>query len=267
MNAIILSLVSMESLPGKPDQNAQKMLSYMEEAKKEHASLVVFPECSLTGYDPENAMSYSLAMDDDLILMVEEKASSLDLAVCFGFMERMENNTKPHITQELYFRGDKLRYHKTHLGTKEEKYFLAGNDFPVMDIGITVGIQLCWESHIPDISTALRQKGAELLLVPYASGMSGRRCEENWMVHLPARASDNGVFLAACNALFLENTLSSHGGGLAVFDPKGKQIVSYYESDEHIITCQLSGMLPREYPQGDMHHISYFDRRKPDLYR
>ena len=267
MNTIILSLATIESLLGEPKQNVRKMISFLEQAKKDHASLVVFPECSLTGYDPENAMNYSLAMDDDLILLVEELASSLDLAVCFGYMEQSETETKPFITQELFYRGKRIRYHKTHLGTKEEEYFQSGAGFPVMDIGITVGIQLCWESHIPDISTALRQKGAELLLVPYASGMSGERCMENWMIHLPARASDNGVFLAACNTLFPDKALSSRGGGLAVFDPKGKQIASYYGLEEHILTCRLSGKLPREYPRGDMHHISYFNRRKPELYR
>lgn len=267
MKTIILSLISMESLPGEPEQNVRKMISYLEQAKKDHASLVAFPECSLTGYDPENAMSHSLAMDDDLILMLEDKASELDMAVCFGYMEQSEDDAKPFLTQELFHRGNRIRYHKTHLGTKEENYFMSGEEFPVMDIGAVVGIQLCWESHIPDISTALRQKGAELLLVPYASGMSGERCKENWMVHLPARASDNGVFLAAVNTLFPDTRSSSRGGGLVVFDPKGRQIASYYGTKEHIMTCQLSGMLPREYPKGDMHHISYFDRRKPDLYR
>ncbi len=267
MNTIILSLVTMESLPGKPEQNIRKMISFLEQAKKDHASLVVFPECSLTGYNPENAMKYSLAMNDNLILMLEDKASELDLAICFGYVEQSEDDARPFITQELFYRGKRIRYHKTHLGTKEKKYFQSGEEFPVMDIGIIVGIQLCWESHIPDISTALRQKGAELLLVPYASGMSGERCKENWMVHLPARASDNGVFLAACNTLFPDKALSSRGGGLVVFDPKGKQIASDYGLEEHMLTCRLSGKLPREYPRGDMHHISYFDRRKPELYR
>ena len=267
MNTFVLSLVSMESLPGKPEINAQKMISYMEQAKEANASLLIFPECSFTGYDPENSMVHSLAADDDAIFLMKDKASKLDLAICFGYMERSENEAKPFITQELFFRGEIIRYRKTHLGTKEEDYFQSGREFPVMNIGVNVGIQLCWESHIPDISTALRQKGAELLLVPYASGMSGERCRENWMVHLPARASDNGVFLAACNTLFSGKSLSSQGGGLAVFDPKGKELISYYRPEEQIMTCQLTGMLPREYPRGDMHHISYFDRRKPDLYK
>ena len=267
MNAITLSLISMKSLPGKPERNVRKMISYLEQAGKDHVSLVVFPECSLTGYDPENAMSHSLGTDNDLIHMLEDKVSELDLAVCFGYMEHSQDDAKPFITQELFYRGKRIRYHKTHLGAKEEKYLQSGEEYPVMDIGVTVGIQLCWESHIPDISTALRQKGAELILVPYASGMSGERCKENWMVHLPARASDNGVFLAACNTLFPDKAHSSRGGGLAVFDPKGRQIASYYGPEEHILTCRLSGMLPREYPREDMHHISYFDRRKPELYR
>ncbi len=127
-------------------------------------------------------------------------------------------------------------------------------------------MQLCWESHIPEISALERSRGAELLLVPYASAMTGGRCRKHWMVHLPARASDNGAFVAACNLPFPAENGALRGGGMAVFDPKGNCVASYYGTEDHMLLCALSGPLPRELPPGDMHNISYFDRKRTELF-
>lgn len=267
MKAIRVSLVAMQSLPGNEKKNRSIIFDFLHKASQQETGLVVFPECCLTGYAPAQADLYALEKEHEEIIRIEKEADMLGLAVCFGFLERNEEGKKPSITQELYYQGNRILYRKTHPGTREKKYIHPGEHFLVMDVmGVKMGIQLCWESHIPDISTILRGQGAELLLVPYASGMSGERCRKNWLVHLPARASDNGVFLVACNAILPEDHHSGSGGGLAVFNPKGLLVTSYFGCDEHFLTCDLEGMLPREYPQGDMHHISYFDRRKPNLY-
>ena len=115
-------------------------------------------------------------------------------------------------------------------GFREKAVFTPGDEFPVTAGSIKAGMQLCWESHIPEISGLERGRGAELLLVPYASAMSGARCEENWSVHLPARASDNGAFLLACNLLFPPKAEGAPptGGGLAAYDPKGRRIAAYF---------------------------------------
>ena len=40
----------MEVIPGHPDQNTEKILSMIEQAKAEHADLIIFPEMSVPGY-------------------------------------------------------------------------------------------------------------------------------------------------------------------------------------------------------------------------
>ena len=95
--------------------------------------------------------------------------------------------------------------------------------------------------------------------------MSGEKCAENW-AHLPARASDNGVFAAACNLLF-QGPDGVRGGGLAVFDPKGRRIAAYFGTDEHMLLCDIGGPLPRDSDDTDMHAISYFDRKRTEFFR
>ena len=244
---------------GKPKENGAKIISFLKEAKEGDADLVLFPECSLTGYDPERSKELALPRESGYVKDIENAADELGLAVCFGFMERDENGL--YICQEFYYMGSRTLYRKTHLATREEEFFKEGNDFPQAGYKtITTGMQICWESHIPQISTVYRKKGAQLLLFPYASGMSGEKCKTNWSVHLPARASDNGCFAAACNLLF-----GGMGGGLAVWDPKGKMIAEYFGSDEKMLLCDIGGVLPREFFSAGinaMHTLSYFDKTR-----
>lgn len=147
-----------------------------------------------------------------------------------------------------------------------------------------MGVQLCWEGYIADIASTLRAQGAGLLLAPHAVGVGGMRRLELWSRYLPARALDNGMFVVACNALrnanrkvpeHADNGLegqtctdfcSAEGGGLAAYAPDGSLIASYEGSDEHMILVGVGGALPREMPQHGMRNISYFDRRRPELY-
>jgi NAD+ synthase (glutamine-hydrolysing) len=55
MNDVRIALAQICPEPGSPDSNAEKVIEFMKRATKEKADLIVFPECSLTGYSPEIA--------------------------------------------------------------------------------------------------------------------------------------------------------------------------------------------------------------------
>jgi predicted amidohydrolase len=247
-----------------PKRNAVTMCRVLCDASAHGAELVLFPECCLTGYSVEHAASLAVDRTSDPVRAVEEACRAGAVTACFGYIERTDDGLT--ITQELFDGGNATIYRKTHLGAREAAVFRAGNVFPVAESPLKTGMQLCWESHIPEISALERSRGAQLLLMPYASAMSGEQCRRRWMVHLPARASDNGAFVAACNLPFPAKNGEPRGGGMAVFDPKGECIASYYGTEEHLLLCTLSGPLPRELPPGDMHHISYFDRKRTELF-
>lgn len=251
-----------------PSSGADKTVDLMREAASAGAELILFPECSLTGYEPDRAAELAVGSDDcESTVKVRKTADELGVAVCFGYMER--SGDKIYITHELYSDGKSVKYRKTHLGSHEKDVFSEGDSFPMVEVGVngrtvSVGMQLCWESHIPEICGTYREKGAEVLLFPYASGMSGEKCRENWMVHLPARASDNGCFIAACNLLMDRGDIK--GGGALILDPKGKVIAEDFSSGESIVYAEIGGSLPRELPDGDMHNISYFDWVRRELF-
>ena len=267
MNEITVATVQMTSILGDVRGNAASMRSWIEQAAGQGAHLVIFPEASLTGYTVGKAVEAAIAVDGEEPFELESFAERQGVAIGYGLIEAGEGEKRPYLTYVVASSEGRMAYRKTHLGTREEKAFAAGDDLSVTQAaGVRVGVELCWEGHIPDIATVLRAKGAELIIVPHASGSSGFHRVELWDRFLPARAYDNGLFVVACNAIMRNRKDERIGGGAAAYDPKGARI-SYADSlDDNIMLVTLGGTLPRESPDVGMHNISFFDRRRPELY-
>jgi len=267
MQTISVSAVQMKSDIGNPIVNTAKTRTWIDQASGAQADFVVFPECSLTGYSMEHAAEIALDPNDECISDVESAARNAGMAIGYGFIEREPPNGPMYVTYVIASRDSRLVYRKTHLGTRERKVIAYGNDLNVIAVNnVLVGVQLCWESHIPDITSTLRAKGAQLVVMPHAGGLGGNRRLESWARYLPARALDNGIFVAACNAIQRNALDEIVGGGTAFYGPGGNAIAQYGSIDEHMTTVSIGGTLPREEEEGNMHSISYFDRRRLELY-
>ena len=263
MKDIRLTLVQMRSTVGDIRSNLDRMASFISSTDSD---IICFPEMCLSGYTTSAPDAYALDPEDPAVSRVRDLSDETDTAIVFGFMERNPSG-RPFLRQEVTGCSSNIgHYKKTHLGQNESKVFQPGDSLPVFSVkGITLGLQLCIESHIPDISQSYRSKGAELILMPFANGNSGDRRRSVWYSYLPARASDNGLFVAATSAVGDNGLGTVFGGGMIVLGPKGNTIGEYYGTDEHSITVDIGGELPRDGPE-TMSNISYFDRRRPELY-
>ena len=263
MRDIRLTLVQMRSVVGNPQSNFDSIRRFVE--SNSGSDIVCFPEMCLSGYTSAEPGRYAMDPDHELIGEVRKLSGRTDTAIVFGFIERAPDGL--YLRQEICCGDEVHTYRKTHLGIKEASLFKPGNELPVFDVkGMKVGMQLCTESHVPEICSTLRSKGAELVLTPFANGISSERRRQVWYSYLPARACDNGMFVAGCSAVGDNGTGTVFGGGLIALDPKGMVMSEYYGDDDHSITVDIGGKLPRDGPE-TMMNISYFDRKRPELYR
>ena len=259
MQPLTIAVAQMRSTIGDVEGNAHAIERLLDRTAAEGARMLFLPEACLTGYNRDHAVDIALPDFAAAVRMVEENAQMRGVALSYGFVERDEAGGKPFVTQVLYDGNTRAKYRKSHLGPHERDAFQPGNRLLAAEIaGMRVGVQLCWEGHIPQIAATLRAQGAEVIAAPFASGIGGERRLESWNRFLPARASDNGVYVVACNAL--------PAGGIAVYDPKGVCIASYAGDDEMLVTCEFDGVLPRDDVTQPMGGLSYFDYQRPELY-
>lgn len=171
MNTKMTETVKVAAVQAAPvfmdkDATIQKTIALIEEAAKDGASLIVFPETWIPGYPfwawlgpPAWAMQFvqaysqnSLEVDSADCRMLEEAAGANNIQVMLGFSERYNNTL--YIAQALISETGVTRFARRKLKPTHVERTIFGNgdgsDFHVVDTPIgRVGGLCCWENIQP----------------------------------------------------------------------------------------------------------------------
>ena len=241
MRTLRLALAQINCTVGDLSGNRDRIIRYMEDAKKAGADIVSFPELAITGYPPEDLLFKPSFIEDNIKALAEVTAASKGIAAVVGFVDK-----KDDIYNSAAFISDgKLVgiYHKMYLpnyGVFDEfRYFQAGRKCPVYVLGgVKIGVNICediWYPNGPARVQALA--GAEVVLninaSPYHKG--------KWKFKrhmLTARASDNVAIVAYNNLVGGQDELVFDGHSI-VFDEKGKLIAQGPQFKEALTVVDL----------------------------
>jgi N-carbamoylputrescine amidase len=157
-------------------------------------------------------------------------------------------------------------YRKCHLSPFEQPLYSSGNALPVFNSGdANFGIELCYDTHFPELSTLLTLKGAEILFCLHASPRgTPEEKQRSWMRHLTARAYDNGVFVVACNQTGDNNDGLEFPGLAFVLNPSGEVIDEDISGEEGILIADLTAAQLAHVRENRMRF--FLPNRRPELY-
>jgi predicted amidohydrolase len=265
---ITIAAVCMNVPIGEIEENLKRMENFVREATAKGADLICFPELSITGYRLELPVDIYAGFQPAKVLeRVEAMARTHRLIILAGMVEPSDG-AKPYISQ-LVAGPDGLLgvYRKTHLSPNEKDTYRAGRKIEVFSMkGIRFGVQLCYESHFPEISTIMALQGAEILLIPHASPRgSPAEKAESWLRHLPSRAFDNGLYVVAHNQVGDNHNGFLFPGVAIALNPSGRVMTIYRGYEEKMM---LVRMTKEELEETRTHRMKYFlPNRRPELYR
>ncbi|MBW1912954.1 MAG: nitrilase [Deltaproteobacteria bacterium] len=267
MNDLKIAAVCMNSPPGEIDKNLDRIESFALKAMEMGVDIICFPELSISGYmlkDPNSI--YSGSLSEEIIERVDGLAQTTGLIILAGMIEISEGK-KPYISQVVAGPNGLLGlYRKSHLSPPEKGSYRAGQKMdPFFYKGVTFGIQLCYESHFPEISRVMALRGAEIIFIPHASPRrSPQEKTQSWLRHLPGRAFDNTLFIVACNQVGKHREGFSFPGVAVVLNPEGRVIASYMGNQEKMILAEIK---MDELKEIRKHKMKYFiPNRRPELY-
>ncbi|BCS99215.1 amidohydrolase [Desulfoluna limicola] len=201
MTPLRLALATIPATLTGPSTNVEQMCQYCLEAKAGKAQLVVFPELSLTGYANGVSTSQRALTENEALSLLSSAARETDIGVLAGFPEKDENGALYASHIALLPDGRHTTYRKLHLAPPEQGVYTPGTTLPLFAFeGFTIGMLLCYDAHFPLAFQHMAQEGADVIIIPHASprGTSEEKYD-SWMRHLPARAFDNSVWVAAVN--------------------------------------------------------------------
>jgi len=264
---ITIALVVCNASFGEIDSNLTAMLGWVEKALAGGAAIVCFPELNVTGYGNKKEMqALAQTVPGFASRNISTMAKNAGLTILAGLAESAPGGriyashlvAAPDGTIEVY--------RKLHLAPPEKSTFTPGDRVPVFNAGgLKFGIQLCYDAHFPELSTRMTAMGAEAIFIPHASPRGDAATKHaSWMRHLPARAYDNSVFIAACNQIGPNgNGLSFPGNGV-VLGPSGDIIADHLIDKDGILFAELRRENLQWVRKHEMRH--FFPNRRPELY-
>jgi NAD+ synthase (glutamine-hydrolysing) len=242
MPGFTMALAQIKTQLGNVEQNLEKHLSIIDDARRQGAELVLFPELSLTGYalqDLTPSVARQPTADDPTFGPLLKASRDLDILV--GFVEADQRH-RFFIATAYLSQGEVIHVHrKVYLPTyglfDEGRFFAWGDRLRAFDTRFgRFGALICedfWHASPPYL---LWLDGADVLLLVSASPGRGLNDEERlesarWVERInQAYASLFTIFVAHTNRIGFEDGLHFWGGA-TVFDPDGVQIASgpYHE--------------------------------------
>ncbi len=155
----------MRSIVGKTTHNLARIESFVREASFKRVHLICFPEASITGYSIRKLINdYAEPIPGPSSDVLIRLSRSTGLTILSGLIERGEGDSLfiSHIVTSP--KGLGRVYRKLHLAPKEEYLYTQGDELPIYRYGkLTFGIELCYDTHFPELTTLLALKGVEVL--------------------------------------------------------------------------------------------------------
>ncbi len=239
---IRIALAQISMFVGDVPGNTRRVIETAQRARDQlHAQLVVFPECTLAGYPPEDLLFHKglrRQVADGLKTLAEELEG---IQVLVGYPEYTDDG----IYNSLTLIGDGMQsvnYRKNHLPNyavfDEKRYFLAGDEAKTIDIGgIRLGLSVCEDIWHAGTLESARDLGAEVLIItngsPYEIRSQSRRREL-----LAERISGCAVPIIYLNLVGGQDELVFDGGSMAL-DAMGKIVFQAPQFEEGVYPLDL----------------------------
>ena len=243
-----VALAQIDPALGDRGRNLERHRQWVKQAAETGASLLVFPELSLTGYFLKDLVSDS-AIQLDSKEMRDLAALSTELDVVLGAV--IESPDHRYFNASLYFsRGELLHVHrKVYLPTygmfDEQRYFAPGDRFRSFATPFgRAGMLVCEDIWHLSSAYILSLEGVDMIICPSSSPGRGITTDErlgtaeSYALVCRTYAQFLTTFFLYCNRVGFEDGANFWGGSM-VIGPNGDIIAQHQDADEALVLATL----------------------------
>ncbi|MDF0650944.1 MAG: NAD+ synthase [Nitrospira sp. LK265] len=260
MRTLRIAMAQMNPTVGDLTGNIHRITTWLRDAKKAKADLVVFPELAITGYPPEDLLLKPQFVADNLRALKEITQVCHGLVAVVGYVGQ-EDQSDSHSSQRsivstgkhtLYNAaaliadrkvvGSYRKWYLPNYGVFDEsRYFRPGGRLPLLLVnGTTIGVSICEDIWLAEGPTRVQAAaGAEVIVninaSPFHVGKSRSREQM-----LATRARENGVIITYTNMVGGQDELVFDGSSL-ILDQAGTVIARGHAFREELLVADLDG--------------------------
>lgn len=267
---VTIAGVQMDPRLGDVPANLAAILDRLGRAAGLGATLVVFPECALTGYgfaSRDEAMPHAEPIPGPSLDAVAKVCADRGVFAVVGLLER-DGDRLFNACALVGPEGVVGSYRKVHLpGLGVDKHVNPGDrPFSVLEAaGLRIGMQICYDGGFPEPTRVQALLGADLIALP-----------TNWPTHaecaaehqMATRAMENVVYTIAVNRVGEERGFRFIGRS-SIVGPSGDRLASAGPDAEEIILAEVDPARARTKRQVRVpgkHEIDRFADRRPEFY-
>jgi len=292
---IRIATAQFEARDGDKAYNLQRIESLTATAAAQGAQLVLFHECSISGYTFLETLTRSEleALAEPVpagpsIAALQAIAAKYNVIVSAGLVEIHDGHLY-NCQAVVDSTGLLARHRKIHEFISE--HVDCGDSYTVFPaLGATFGVLTCYDNNLPENPRMTAMLGAEVILMPHVTGclpspMPGRgivapeiwhnrhrdpvRCRQEfdgpkargWIMRwMPARAWENGVYAVYSNPIGNDGGTIKPGGSM-ILDPFGELLAECRTLDDEVVVATL---VPEKLQLAS--GSSYIRARRPELY-
>lgn len=234
-----ICIVQTKSEKGNIQRNIENHLEFVERAIKLKADLIVFPELSITNYEPDLAKELATDIESNIFNPFQQISNKNEITIGVGMPTQSTDGI--HISM-LIFQPNKERkaYSKQMLHSDELPYFVCGKEQVILTIkGQKIAIGICYETLQREHFLKAKNQGTDIYITSVAKPKGGI---EKAYKHFPQIANEfnTPILMSNCvgncdnfmsvgqSAVWnekgeLAEQLDANNQGLLIFDTKTEQ--------------------------------------------
>lgn len=216
-----------EAERGNIQRNIENHLEWIELAITEKSDLILFPELSLTGYEPVLAKELATQQNDARLEQFQEISDANQITIGIGLPTISDAGIL--ISMILFDPGQGRKiYSKQKLHLDERPYFVQDNHQIILTIkSKKIAPAICYESLQPEHAESAHRLGAEIYIASVAKSQKG---VEKAFRHFPKIAKKFSMPVLMSNSIgFCDNFQSV--GQSAIWNNQG-ELLKKLDSDK-----------------------------------
>ncbi|HET9200092.1 MAG TPA: carbon-nitrogen hydrolase family protein [Dehalococcoidia bacterium] len=240
-------------------------LELIDRAAAKGAKLIALPECTYPGYflrSAETPAKLGVLSGGEAVQRYADKAAQRGVHLAVGLAYLEEDGTISNSAVLIDPSGNEIgRYSKSLLWHFDNEWFRCGTEYPVFETQLgRIGLFICADGRQPEITRTICL-GRPDLVVDLTAWVSWGRDRATLSSSqpdrlLPARAMENGVWIAAAGKIGEESGSILYCGSSCLVSPSGEVVQRASSDREEVAVWEV----PIEQP------ATALIERRPELY-
>ncbi len=226
-----ICIAQTKSEKGNIQRNIENHLEFIERAIKLNADLIMFPELSITNYEPDLAKELATDIESNIFSPFQEISNTNEITIGIGMPTKATDGINISM---LIFQPNKEKtvYSKQMLHSDELPYFVCAKNQPFLTInGVKMAIGICYETLQREHFFNAKNQGADIYIASVAKPKGGI---EKAYKHFPQIANEFNTPILMSNCVgHCDNFMSV--GQSAVWNNKGELIEQFDDNNQGLL--------------------------------